>query len=144
MTKSAQKTRAEPIAPEAFIAGIADPRRRAEAQQLLLVYGQASGYPARICTGGMVGFGHYAYTYASGHSGSAMATGFAPRKAELSLYGLLWGAAASALLPRLGKVRAGVGCVYARRLDDIDLDVLARQIALGLDHLRGLYPVTPE
>lgn len=144
MAKYDQKTRAEPISAEALIGSIADPRRQEEARQLLQIYGDASGYPARVYTGGMIGFGHYAYTYASGHSGTAMATGFAPRKAELSLYGLLWGEAASALLPQLGKVRAGVGCVYARKLADIDLAVLSRQIALGLDHLRRLYPVTPE
>ncbi len=144
MAKYDQKTKAEPLSPEGFIEAIENPQRRAEARQLLQIYGAASGYPARVYTGGMIGFGHYSYTYASGHSGTAMATGFAPRKAELSLYGLLWGEAASALLPQLGKVRAGVGCVYARKLADIDLAVLSRQIALGLDHLRGLYPVTPE
>lgn len=144
MAKSTQKTRAEAQSPEDFIAAMTDARRQAEARQLMAIYAAASGYPARVYTGGMIGFGHYAYTYDSGHSGTAMATGFAPRKAELSLYGLRGGAQSEALLPALGKVREAVSCIYARRLEDIDLEVLSRLIVLGLENLGSRYPVTPS
>lgn len=144
MAKSLQKTRAEPQLVAEFIAGLENPVRKAEALALVEIYGRASGYSARLYTGGMIGFGHYAYTYASGHSGTAMATGFAPRKADLSLYGLKGGAEAAALLPTLGKHREGVGCIYAKRLSDLDAQVLARLIVAGLENLRAQYPVTPE
>ena len=37
----------------------------------------------------------------------------------------------AALLPSLGSYTEGAGCVYVKRLDDIDLDVLRRLIAIA-------------
>lgn len=58
-------------------------------------------------------------------------TGFSPRRARLSLYGLKDLPEGAALLPELGVFAEGAGCVYVRRLDDIDLDVLRRLIRIA-------------
>jgi hypothetical protein len=58
-------------------------------------------------------------------------TGFSPRKAQLTFYGLNDLPDAIALLPSLGKYTSGVSCVYAKKLDDIDLDVLRQLIAIA-------------
>ena len=58
-------------------------------------------------------------------------TGFSPRKAQLSLYGLKDLPEGAALLPSLGRYTEGAGCVYVKKLDDIDLDVLRRLIAIA-------------
>lgn len=142
MAKYEQKTKVEPQSVQDFIAGLDSAQRQDEARQLLEIYAQASGFAPRLYTGGMIGFGSYAYTYPSGHSGTAFATGFAPRKADLSLYGLTEGDAAPALLARMGKHRAGVACVYVKRLSAIDTTVLPELIRLGLTVLRSRYPVT--
>ena len=143
VAKYDQKTKALTLSVDDFIASLDSPERQAEAKELVKIFAAATGYPAKIYTGGMIGFGHYAYTYDSGHSGTAMATGFAPRKAELSLYGLR-GEGTSALLARLGKHRQGQACVYAKRLSDLDHMVLSQLIVAGLTHLKSRYPVTPE
>ncbi len=144
MANYVPKTKVEQVSLDAFLAKVEPEARQAEARVLLEIYARATGYPARIYTGGMVGFGRYAYTYDSGHSGTSMATGFAPRKADLSLYGLKGGAGTEVLLPKLGKHREGKGCVYAKHLSDLDLTVLADLIRAGLENLKTRYPVTAE
>ena len=63
--------------------------------------------------------------------GTWFKTGFSPRKAQLTFYGLNDLQEATALLPKLGTYTEGVSCVYAKKLDDIDLDVLRRLIAIA-------------
>jgi len=63
--------------------------------------------------------------------GEWMKTGFSPRKAQLSLYGLKDLPEGVALLPSLGTFSEGAGCVYVKKLDDIDLNVLRRLIAIA-------------
>ena len=64
-------------------------------------------------------------------AGTGTKTGFSPRKAQLTFYGLNDLPEAAALLPELGTYTQGVSCVYAKKLDDIDLDVLRRLIAIA-------------
>jgi hypothetical protein len=148
MAKYEMKTKVEPQSVEEFIDAIQSPQRQAEARELLAIHSEASGYPARLFTGGMIGIGCYSSTYASGHSGSIFATGFAPRKAELSLYGLTGGVGADegagVSLADLGKHRAVVACVYVKHLKTIDKAVHAGLIRQGLAQTKSRYPVTAE
>ncbi|MDN6746701.1 MAG: DUF1801 domain-containing protein, partial [Brevibacterium sp.] len=57
--------------------------------------------------------------------------GFSPRRTQLSLYGLKDSPAGAALLPRLGTYTEGAGCVYVRKLADIDEAVLRRLITIA-------------
>ena len=143
MAKYDQKTKVEPQTVEDFIAGLESPQRQSEARALLQIYSTASGFAPKLYTGGMIGFGSYAYTYDSGHSGTAFATGFAPRKADLSLYRLKYGPESEAMLAQMGKHRAGVACVYVKHLAGVDTAVLSDLIRAGLAVLKSRYPVTP-
>lgn len=84
---------------------------------------------------GIVGFGTYHYRYATRWEGDAAAVGFSPRKANLVLYGLIYGPDAQQLLPRLGKHKTGVGCLYINRLNDVDLGVLEQLVRTGQDYV---------
>jgi len=106
-----------------------DERRRAEGIELVALFRSATGDAPTMWGPSMIGFGQYAYRYASGHEGVWPRTAFSPRKAKLSLYGLQSHPAASALLERLGPHTAGVDCVYVTRLAAIDLDVLRELVA---------------
>lgn len=128
--------------PAAFIAGIGDERRRAEAAALDAMFRRVTGREPVLWGGTMLGYGRYAYTYASGHSGEAFATGFSPRKAELSLYVLPSEEDAGPLLARLGRHRAGKACLSVRRLADVDMGVLEELVRLGLRDLGSRWPVT--
>ena len=121
----------------------ADPGKRADALVLDALFRQVTGFMPRMWGPTMVGYGRYDYVYASGHGGSAMATGFSPRKAEHSIYVLADYAGQGALLARLGKHRAGKACLYVKRLNDIDLNVLEEMIRLGLADLATRWPIHP-
>ena len=126
----------------AFLAA-AEPNKRADALVLDALFRRITGFTPRMWGPTMVGYGRYDYVYASGHGGSAMATGFSPRKAGHSIYVLADYAGQGALLARLGKHRAGKACLYVKRLNDIDLNVLEEMIRLGLADLATRWPIHP-
>lgn len=127
----------------AFLDGIPDPVRLAEADRLLTIFAEVTGYPPRLWGGSMVGFGRYAYRYDSGHSGESLATGFAPRKAELSIYILPGTAGFGDILARLGPHRVGKACLYLRRLDRVDEGALRDLIRAGLEDLGTRWIIHP-
>lgn len=104
--------------------------RAADCRTLIALMQQASGHPPAMWGSRMVGFGHRHYLYDSGREGDTFQIGFASGaggKGELTLYLGLGGLGPEplALLERLGKHRVGKGCVYLKRLADVDPDVLA-------------------
>lgn len=105
------------------------------------VFRAATGFDPVIWTGGIVGYGVYDYTYASGHGGTWVATGFAPRKAKLSVYIMPGYADFAPILDRLGPHSTGKSCLYITRLDRVDLEVLAELIVAGLTDLGTRWPV---
>ena len=137
------KTRPTGQALEDWIAGIEPPRRREEAPVLDALFRRVTGFAPQLWTGGIVGYGRYDYTYKSGRSGSWMATGFAPRKAKLSVYIMPGYADFGPILERLGKHSKGKSCLYINKIGDVDLEVLGELIAAGLRDLETHWPVHP-
>jgi hypothetical protein len=125
-----QKTLPTDVPVDEFLATL-DARRSAEGAELVALFSSVTGAPAVMWGPSIVGFGTYAYHYASGHEGIWPRAGFSPRKAKLSLYGLQTHPDAAALLERLGPHRTGADCVYFTRLSAIDLDVLRELVRLG-------------
>jgi hypothetical protein len=110
----------------AFVAGIADDRKRRDAAALVELMGRVTGCDAQMWGTSIVGFGERHYTYASGREGDWFTIGFSPRKANLTLYtyGGFDDGETAALLQRLGPHSTGKGCLYVKRLDDVDQEVL--------------------
>ena len=127
----------------AFLAAVEPGRRRDEALRLDALFRRVTGFAPRMWTSGIVGYGSYRYTYASGRSGHYLATGFSPRAAKLSIYILPGYANFGPILARLGKHKTGKSCLYVNKLDDIDMDVLGELIRAGLDDLATRWPVLP-
>jgi len=138
------KTRATEVAVEDFIAAIEHPQRRADALVLDQIFRRVTGFVPRLWGPSIIGYGRYAYTYDSGHSGETCATGFSPRKANLVVYILPGYADFDALLERLGKHKLGKACLYINRLSDIDLEILEQLIRAGLADLGTRWPVHPS
>lgn len=92
----------------------------------------------------MICYGAYEYTYASGRSGRWFGTGFAPRKAKLSIYIVPGYADFAPILTRLGKHGKGKSCLYLNKLADVDLNVLAELVRAGLDDLAQQWPIQPS
>jgi hypothetical protein len=109
----------------AFLDEVTPATRKRDAEALLHLMGDITGEPP-VLHGSIVGFGTYHYKYASGREGDAAAAAFAPRKAAMSIY-LMDGVAAHASdLDRLGPHTTGVGCLYIKDLEGVDLGVLER------------------
>jgi len=141
---STQKTRPDTGDVDAFLAQLADANKRADSYRLIDMMQAASGEKP-VLWGTMIGFGRYHYRYASGHEGDAFLIGFSPRKAEFSIY--LMGtylpaetARRDALLAKLGRHRMGKACLYVKRLDDIDMEVLRALAEHSVAALRAAYP----
>jgi hypothetical protein len=139
----ANKTRATEADVTAFLEAVEHPVRRADALALDGLFREATGWTPRMWGASIVGYGRYHYVYASGREGDFLATGFSPRKANLSIYVLPGYADFGGILARLGKHRLGKSCLYVNRLADIDTGVLAELIRAGLHDLSAKYPVTP-
>lgn len=131
------KTKATRVSPKAFLDKQADEGRRKDCARLVQIMKKATGEEPRMWGASMVGFGQYHYRYESGHEGDTFVIGFAPRKTDLTLY--LPGAIQKSpdLLGKLGKHKTGKGCLYIKRLDDVDLGVLERLVAVSVKHQRS-------
>lgn len=108
-----------------YLAGLENEARRKDCVTLAKLMSEATKHPPKMWGSSIVGFGSYHYKYASGREGDCCLVGFASRKEDISLYGLTAAANADALLARLGKHKAGKGCVYIKTLADVDPKVLA-------------------
>lgn len=120
---------------DAFIDSVPEPAR-SDCRELVTLMQAATGAPPVMWGSSIVGFGDVHYRYASGREGDWFAVGFSPRKKSLTLY-LTDGVGRHARhLERLGPHSTGKGCLYIKRLDDVDrdvLDALIREAASGKD-----------
>lgn len=113
---------------EELIAGSTPAVRQRDARTLLEIMARVTSQPARRW-GSIIGFGHYHYRYESGREGDAAAAAFAPRKAAMTVYLNDGISRHEEALARLGPHKHGVGCLYLKNLDDVDLPVLEGIIA---------------
>jgi hypothetical protein len=108
---------------EEFLNTIEDERKRKDSFAVLELMKQATGIEPIMWGSSIVGFGTHHYKYESGREGDTMVVGFSPRKQNLTLY--LGGFEENAdLLKNLGKHTLGKGCLYIKRLDDVDVPTL--------------------
>jgi len=114
---------------EAFLAQVPNDQQREDARRLCALMEEITGEPPAMWGSSIVGFGTYHYRYASGHEGDSALASFSPRRQHLAIY--LVGEFADrhgAALARLGPHQTGKGCLYIKRLADVDLDTLRELI----------------
>lgn len=116
---STPKTSPSNASVDAFLSEIDDPRRRSDAQAVAAMMAQITGEPAVLWGSSIVGFGND-----GGPKGGWPLISFSPRKANLVLYVAGDFPERAQLIPRLGKVKTGVGCLNVSRLEDVDQAVL--------------------
>lgn len=138
------KTTATAQSVEAFIASVAKPQRRDDAQVLDAFFRRVTGFEPRMWGPSIIGYGRYHYTYDSGREGDFLATGFSPRAANQVIYIMPGYGDFQPILERLGKHKLGKSCLYITKLADVDLSVLEELIRAGLEDLNRRWPVRPE
>ena len=134
------KTKVNDASVEAFLNTITDESKRQDAFAILAMMQEITGAEPKMWGSSIVGFGSYRYQYASGREGDWMQMGFSPRKQNLTLY--IPGSMESyqATLAQLGKHSSGKGCLYIKRLQDVDLTVLRQLIATSMAHVQTSQP----
>lgn len=121
----------------AFLDGITDPQRQADAKAARDLIGQATGASPKMWGASIVGFGDYHYSYDSGREGDTFVVGFSPRKASLTLYLTDGFEKYRDLLARLGKHSTGKACLYITRMSDVDRDVLKEMVSRSYANTTG-------
>ena len=127
---------------DAYLQQVEPARRRADAGVLDQLFRDVTGWQPQMWGPSIIGYGRYDYTYETGRSGTFLATGFAPRKANMVVYIMPGYQDYSGILARLGPHKLGKSCLYLGALSKIDLDVLVELIRAGLKDLGKLYPVS--
>jgi hypothetical protein len=128
------KTRPHEGDVEAFLDSVADERRREDCRAVMAMMREVTGEAPRLWGPGMIGFGSYHYRYESGREGDWFLTGVAPRKGALTVYIMAGFDRYDELMARLGPHTTGRSCLYIKRLDAIDLDVLRELIDRSVRH----------
>jgi hypothetical protein len=123
------KTKETAASVDSYIAAIKDEARRKDCEALAKLMARATKHPPKMWGSSIVGFGSYHYQYESGREGDICLVGFSSRKSDISVYGLNAAPNHEALVAKLGKHKAGKGCLYIRSLSDIDLKVLEQLVA---------------
>ena len=125
------KTKANAASVDDFLDAVSDPQRRADGKTLRALMERVSGERAVMWGPSIVGFGTYHYKFESGREGDMCRIGFSPRATGLVLYGGFL--REPALLARLGRHKTGKGCLYVKRLADVDEAVLEEMAAAAFD-----------
>ena len=119
-----------------FLATVQPQQLQDDSFALLELFERVTGLEAKMWGGSIIGFGEYTYYRANGDEGRFMATGFSPRKSGPTLYILPGYQDYADMLAKLGKHKLGKSCLYLKRLDDIDLDILEKLIITGMADLK--------
>jgi hypothetical protein len=122
------KTKPTRVSVASFNAALADETRRADAKALVKLMQSAAGEKPQMWGTSIIGFGSVHYRYESGREGDMPLIGFSPRKGASVLYGVAGCSGAKAMLATLGKHTTGKGCLYIKRLADVDLQVLEAMV----------------
>lgn len=122
-----------------FLNSVADETKRNDSFQILEIFKAQTSLEPKMWGPSIVGFGNYHYKYESGHEGDAPLVAFSPRKDAITLY-LANFDRRDELLQQFGKHKTGKGCIYVKKLVDVNVDILQEMIDLSVKHMKSLYP----
>ncbi|MGB7655139.1 MAG: DUF1801 domain-containing protein [Novosphingobium sp.] len=144
MAKAELKTKATQVSVAGYIAALDSPQRRDEAAALDALFRRVTGCEPQMWGPSIIGYGSYHYKYESGREGTMCRAGFSPRKAALTLYAMQIASQCEGrggeLAAKLGKHTTGKGCLYIKKLADVDLGVLEQLVAMSWERMNAAYP----
>lgn len=134
------KTVVTTASPAAFLSSLTDAAQQKDAQALASLFGVVTKQKPKMWGGSIVGYGDYAYVGKSGRAGDWFLAGFSPRKGTLTLYMLGGWEGDKALLAKLGRHTLGKGCLYVKRLSDVDAKVLKTLVVDAFKRAKAIAP----
>ncbi|MEP1097420.1 MAG: DUF1801 domain-containing protein [Cyclobacteriaceae bacterium] len=134
------KTKPNDASVEQFIDSIESEVKRDDCRELLNLLSRITGEKPKMWGASIVGFGEYHYKYKSGREGDWFLSGFSPRKQNLTIYMMGgYGNGAEQLLAQIGKHKRSVGCLYVKKLADIDIELLEKLLIMSVNKLKSTY-----
>jgi hypothetical protein len=133
------KTKPTDASVEDYLSAIEPESRREDCEAVAALMARITKCKATMWGPGIVGFDSVHYKYESGREGDMCATGFASRKSDLVVYLAPDTVTREALLAKLGRHKMGKCCLYIRRLEDVDQDVLAQLISESVADVKRRY-----
>jgi hypothetical protein len=138
MAKNAEvKTKVNEASVEGFLNSVADEQARKDSFEILKMMKQVTKEEPKMWGASIVGFGSYHYKGASGREGDWMLIGFSPRKQNLTLYLMHGFEVHQDLLKKLGKHKTSMGCLYIKKLEDVDKKVLKELVAESVKRMKS-------
>ena len=125
---------------EAFVNTINDEVKCNDSFRLLELIKKQTKLEPTMWGPGIIGFGSYHYKYESGREGDSPLVGFSPRSSALTLYLSGHFEKRDELLEKLGKHKTEKGCIYIKKLDDINMVILEKMITNHVKHIKKMYP----
>ena len=139
MAKTAElKTKVNDASVTKFLSSVDDEQKRKDCFEIMKMMNQVTKAEPKMWGTSIVGFGSYHYKGASGREGDWMLTGFSPRKQNLTLYLMHGFDTQKDLLKKLGKYKTSMGCLYIKKLDDVDKKVLKELVAGSVKRMKQL------
>jgi len=136
MAKAEPKTKVNDVSVTEFLNSVADEQKRNDCFEILKMMQQITKDEPKMWGSSMVGFGSYHYKGKSGREGDWLLIGFSPRKQNLTLYLTGGFDTHAALLKKLGKFTAGMGCLYIKTLEDVDKKVLKELLQASVKKMK--------
>lgn len=112
-----------------FIDAVENEKRQADSRILLKLIQDITNEEPKIWGKSIIGFGKYKYQRKNGDEFEWFNVGFSPGKAHLSVYLKYDLDSKHELRDKLGPHKKGKGCLYIKRLEDIDIKILKKIIA---------------
>jgi hypothetical protein len=129
MAKAELKTKRSEASVESFLKTLSDSQQQTDSRTIVGMMQKISGDPPKMWGPAIIGFGNMTLKYDSGRELEWMKIGFSPRKGNIVVYGM---AAEAIKANDLGKFKTGKGCLYIKKLSDVDVSVLERIIKTSL------------
>ena len=123
-----------------FIKAVNDQTKRNDSIRIVELMKTLTGLEPKMWGPSIIGFGNYHYTYESGREGDAPLVCFSPRKEAIVLYLSLSMERREELLKIFGKHKTDKGCIYIKKLEDINMEVLKEMIVISLNNIKSKYP----
>ena len=131
------KTKPTKVSVKKFIDTVEDEQKRKDSYLLIDMMKKITKSEPKMWGPSIVGFDSYHYKYASGREGDMCITGFSPRKPAFSVYIMSGFTKYPELMKKLGKYKKGGGCLYIKKLEDVDLKVLIELIKESVKYLKN-------
>src|SRR5690349_24821894 len=118
------QTKVNEASVEEFLNKVENEQKRKDCLEIIQIMKQVTEKEPKMWGPAIIGFGSYHYKYESGREGDMPQIAFSPRKQNLTLYIGVGHNTENPLLEKLGKYTTGKGCLYVKKLADVDRSVL--------------------